>query len=46
MIDFKVWAQVEEVRGDGAETCRDWVDLGVHCAIFLKAYELTRGVMA
>jgi len=36
MIDFRIRAQVEVVKGDGVQTCRDWVDLGVHCAMFFE----------
>ena len=33
MIDFRVWAQVEEVRGNGMEPCWDRVDLGTRFVI-------------
>ena len=31
---LKIRAQIEEVRVDGVETCRDW--LGVHCAMLFE----------
>ena len=36
MIDFRIRTQVKEVRGDGEETCWDWVRLRVHCAMFCE----------
>ncbi len=30
MVDLGVWAEVEEVGGDGVETWWDWVIFGVH----------------
>ena len=33
MIDFRIWAQVDELEGNGVEPCWDWVNPGVHCVM-------------